>query len=191
MAACRPWASGMRATTQSVVSTSAAIDAAFCKAVRVTLQGSRMPISTRSPNTPVAALKPVGCEFVNHSASAHHRACLRSSANVVAFGTCVICSSLRSTSWSPSRSSFVPGASAPLPPSPFYLKHQLQVSNGSRLVRIQQFHTDLRDFYLACKLWQRRLPGQSLPISAIAVPGHLLAPGCSVQLDLCVCTFAP
>jgi enamine deaminase RidA (YjgF/YER057c/UK114 family) len=59
----------------------------------------------------------------------------------------------------------------------------------ANVVRIQQFHTDLHDFHLACKVWQRRLPGQPLPISAIAVPGHLLAPDCSVQLDLCV--FAP
>ena len=56
----------------------------------------------------------------------------------------------------------------------------------ANVVRIQQFHTDLRDFYLACKVWQRRLPDQPLPISAIAVPGPLLAHGCSVQLDLCV-----
>ena len=30
----------------------------------------------------------MGCDFVNHSASAHHCSCLRSSTGVVAFGTC-------------------------------------------------------------------------------------------------------
>lgn len=57
------------------------------------------------------------------------------------------------------------------------------------VVRIQQFHTDLGDFHRACQVWQRRLPGQPLPISAIAVPPPLLVAGCSVQLDLWV--YAP
>jgi len=58
----------------------------------------------------------------------------------------------------------------------------------ANVVRIQQFHTDLGEFHLACKAWQRRLPRQPLPISAIAVPPLLVA-GCSVQLDLWV--YAP
>jgi enamine deaminase RidA (YjgF/YER057c/UK114 family) len=57
------------------------------------------------------------------------------------------------------------------------------------VVRIQQFHTDLNEFYPACKVWQQRLPGQSLPFSAVQVPGPLLMPGCTVQLDLWV--YAP
>jgi enamine deaminase RidA (YjgF/YER057c/UK114 family) len=57
------------------------------------------------------------------------------------------------------------------------------------VVRIQQFHTDLNDFYLACKVWQQRLPGQWLPVSAVQVPPPLLVPGCTVQLDIWV--YAP
>ncbi len=57
------------------------------------------------------------------------------------------------------------------------------------VVRIQQFHTDLRDFYPACMAWQRRLPGLVLPISAVQVPSPLIVPGCTVQLELWV--YAP
>jgi enamine deaminase RidA (YjgF/YER057c/UK114 family) len=63
---------------------------------------------------------------------------------------------------------------------------------GTRLenvLRIQQAHTTLDDFYPACRQWQKRLPGVPLPISAIQVPGGLLVPGCTVQLDLVV--YAP
>lgn len=54
----------------------------------------------------------------------------------------------------------------------------------ANVVRIQQFHTDLRDFYPAYRVWQRHLAGQPLPISAIQVPGPLPVPGCTVELDL-------
>src|SRR5690606_10986221 len=47
---------GISATDASVVRSRPAMDAAFCKAVRVTLVGSTTPISTRSPSWPVAAL---------------------------------------------------------------------------------------------------------------------------------------
>ena len=61
--ACRrrpaPAGSGLSATSASVVSTMAAIDAAFCSAARVTLAGSTMPALTRSVSSPVAALSPV------------------------------------------------------------------------------------------------------------------------------------
>ena len=60
---------------------------------------------------------------------------------------------------------------------------------GTRLenvLRIQQVHTDLRDFVRACRAWQKRLPGLALPISAFQVPKPLLVPGCSVQFDLWV-----
>jgi enamine deaminase RidA (YjgF/YER057c/UK114 family) len=57
------------------------------------------------------------------------------------------------------------------------------------VVRIQQFHTDLDELYPACKVWQRRLPGIPLPLSAIEVPAPLLVPGCTVQLDLWI--YAP
>ena len=44
--------------TASVVRNSAAIDAAFCSAERVTLAGSMMPAAMRSTYSPVAALRP-------------------------------------------------------------------------------------------------------------------------------------
>lgn len=56
------------------------------------------------------------------------------------------------------------------------------------VVRIQQYHIDLADFYPAWQVWDRRLPGRHLPFSAVKVP-FLPAPGCSVQLDLWV--YAP
>jgi len=54
------------------------------------------------------------------------------------------------------------------------------------VVRIQQFHTELEDFAPACHVWHERLGGQPLPISAIQVPGPLVVPGCTVQLDVWV-----
>ena len=47
---------GASATITSVVSNRPATDAAFCSASRVTFVGSRMPSSSMSPNSPVAAL---------------------------------------------------------------------------------------------------------------------------------------
>ena len=47
--------SGLSATKASVVNRSAAIEAAFCNAARVTFAGSITPASTRSTNSPVAA----------------------------------------------------------------------------------------------------------------------------------------
>jgi enamine deaminase RidA (YjgF/YER057c/UK114 family) len=55
-----------------------------------------------------------------------------------------------------------------------------------RVLRIQQFHTDLAEFYPACQVWQRHIPGVALPISAIEVPSPLPVPGLSVELDLWV-----
>ena len=50
--------SGLSATTASVVRNSAAIDAAFCSAERVTLAGSMMPAASRSTYSPFAAFRP-------------------------------------------------------------------------------------------------------------------------------------
>jgi len=55
-------------------------------------------------------------------------------------------------------------------------------------VRIQQYHTDLRDFFPAYQVWERHLPGCYLPFSAVEVP-FLPVPGVCVQLDLWV--YAP
>ena len=62
-----PDSSGLSAMTASVVRNSAAIDAAFCSAERVTLAASMMPALTRSSYSPVAALRPsVGAVEVAH-----------------------------------------------------------------------------------------------------------------------------
>ena len=53
------------------------------------------------------------------------------------------------------------------------------------VVRAQQFHTDLADFNAAWQVWDRRLPGQFLPFSAIETPA-LGVPGAVVMLDLWV-----
>lgn len=58
----------------------------------------------------------------------------------------------------------------------------------ANVVRIQQFHTDLAEFYPAYQVWQQHLPGAHLPFSAIEVP-FLPVPGCTVQLELWV--YAP
>ena len=50
--------SGLSATRASVVSSSAAIDAAFCSAERVTLAGSMTPALTRSSISPVDGVEP-------------------------------------------------------------------------------------------------------------------------------------
>jgi enamine deaminase RidA (YjgF/YER057c/UK114 family) len=55
----------------------------------------------------------------------------------------------------------------------------------ANVVRIQQFHTDLDEFYPAYQEWERHLPQHHLPISAVEVP-FLPVPGCSVALDLWV-----
>ena len=57
------------------------------------------------------------------------------------------------------------------------------------VVRVQQFHTELADFYAVHQAWSRALPGRPIPFSAIEVPGPLPVPGCSVTMDLWV--YAP
>ena len=59
-------------------------------------------------------------------------------------------------------------------------------TNLENVLRIQQVHTDLKDFGRACRAWQKRLPGLPLPISAFQAPKPLLVPGCTVQIDLWV-----
>ena len=51
--------SGLSATTASVVRNSAAMDAAFCSAERVTLTGSATPASSRSSYSPVGGVQAV------------------------------------------------------------------------------------------------------------------------------------
>jgi enamine deaminase RidA (YjgF/YER057c/UK114 family) len=52
-------------------------------------------------------------------------------------------------------------------------------------VRIQQYHTNLNEFFGAYQSWQNILPGQALPFSAVEVPS-LPVPGCSMLVDLWV-----
>lgn len=59
----------------------------------------------------------------------------------------------------------------------------------SNVVRAQQFHTDLRDFYDVHRIWQEHLPGQPIPFSAVEVPSPMPVPGCALQMDLWV--YAP
>jgi enamine deaminase RidA (YjgF/YER057c/UK114 family) len=55
----------------------------------------------------------------------------------------------------------------------------------ANVVRAQQFHTDLAGFDTAWQAWQKHLPGQHIPFSAIEVPA-LAVPGAVVMLDLWV-----
>ncbi len=57
------------------------------------------------------------------------------------------------------------------------------------VVRVQQFHTDLAEFYPAYQVWQRRLPSMPLPFSAVRVLAPHAAPPCTVLVDLWV--YAP
>ena len=57
------------------------------------------------------------------------------------------------------------------------------------IVRIQHFHTDLRELLPALEVWQEFLPGKPLPFTAVGVPQHMPAPGVSILLDLWV--YAP
>jgi enamine deaminase RidA (YjgF/YER057c/UK114 family) len=50
------------------------------------------------------------------------------------------------------------------------------------LVRVQQFHTDLGEFYPVYKVWERRLGGRPLPFSAVQVPS-LPVPGATVLIE--------
>ena len=55
----------------------------------------------------------------------------------------------------------------------------------ANVVRAQQFHTSLDDFHGAWQVWDKHLPGQYLPFSAIEVPA-LAVPDAVVMLDLWV-----
>jgi enamine deaminase RidA (YjgF/YER057c/UK114 family) len=55
----------------------------------------------------------------------------------------------------------------------------------ANVVRVQQFHTDLRDFNAASQVWAQHCPELYLPFSAIQVPA-LAVPGAVVMLDLWV-----
>jgi len=59
----------------------------------------------------------------------------------------------------------------------------------ANVVRVQQFHTDMREFYPVYKVWERRLDGRPLPFSAVEVPSPLPVPGATVLIEAWV--YAP
>ena len=59
----------------------------------------------------------------------------------------------------------------------------------ANVVRVQQFHTDIGEFYPVHRAWQRRLGDRALPFTAVEVPSPLAVPGCTLLMDLWV--YAP
>ena len=59
----------------------------------------------------------------------------------------------------------------------------------ANVVRVQQFHTDIGEFYPVHRAWQRHLGDRALPFTAVEVPGPLPVPGCTLLMDLWV--YAP
>ena len=51
------------------------------------------------------------------------------------------------------------------------------------IVRVLQFHTDIREFYPVYKVWERRLGGRPVPFSAVEVPAPLPVPGATVMIE--------
>ena len=53
----------------------------------------------------------------------------------------------------------------------------------ANVVRVQQFHTDISEFYPVYKVWERALGGRPLPFSALEVPSPLPVPGATVLIE--------
>jgi enamine deaminase RidA (YjgF/YER057c/UK114 family) len=53
----------------------------------------------------------------------------------------------------------------------------------SNVVRILQFHTDIREFQAVYKVWERRLGGRPVPFSAVEVPAPLPVPSATVLIE--------
>ena len=53
----------------------------------------------------------------------------------------------------------------------------------ANIVRVLQFHTDIREFYPVYKVWERRLGGRPVPFSAVEVPAPLPVPGATVLIE--------
>jgi enamine deaminase RidA (YjgF/YER057c/UK114 family) len=58
----------------------------------------------------------------------------------------------------------------------------------ANVVRVQHFHTDIREFYPVYQVWERRLGGRPLPFSAVEVP-PLPVPGATLLIEAWV--YAP
>lgn len=59
----------------------------------------------------------------------------------------------------------------------------------TNVVRVLQFHTDIREFYPVYKVWERRLGGRPVPFSAVEVPAPLSVPGATLLIEAWV--YAP
>jgi len=53
-------------------------------------------------------------------------------------------------------------------------------------VRIQQFHTDMAEFYPVYKVWEHALDGAPVPFSAVEVPSSLPVPNATLLMDIWV-----
>ena len=84
--------------------------------------------------------------------------------------------------------------------SPAEMQAEIIIGNIARLceaagtsltnvVRVQQFHTDIAEFYPVYQVWQRHLAGRPLPFSAVEVPTPLPVPGASMLIEAWV--YAP
>ncbi|HEY7248257.1 MAG TPA: Rid family hydrolase [Xanthobacteraceae bacterium] len=51
------------------------------------------------------------------------------------------------------------------------------------VVRILQFHTDIREFHPVYKAWERALGGRAVPFSAVEVPSPLPVPGATLLME--------
>jgi enamine deaminase RidA (YjgF/YER057c/UK114 family) len=59
----------------------------------------------------------------------------------------------------------------------------------ANVVRIQQFHNDIAEFYPVWRAWRRRLGDAPLPFTAVQVPEAFPVPGATLMMDLWV--YAP
>ena len=59
----------------------------------------------------------------------------------------------------------------------------------ANVVRVLQFHTDIREFYPVYKVWERKLAGRPLPFPAVEVPAPLPVPGATLLIEAWV--YAP
>ena len=53
----------------------------------------------------------------------------------------------------------------------------------ANVVRVLQFHTDIREFYPVYQVWERKLGGLPVPFSAVEVPAPLPVPGATVLIE--------
>jgi enamine deaminase RidA (YjgF/YER057c/UK114 family) len=53
----------------------------------------------------------------------------------------------------------------------------------ANVVRVLQFHTDIREFYPVYQVWERKLDGRPVPFSAVEVPAPLPVPGSTVLIE--------